>query len=178
MDNLGFNNMIVTNDVNIIKHCSSDDGIKYLCDFIALNEGSKNPFDITKDKNSISINLYPKDTKTLDDFYNNDFSINYYSKVIIKTNEIRITSTLIKKDGSHYTNELMRLIVNMHSHIRDKKNKRNYMLILILIIATIISMFFCRWILRRGRYQIGGFTPPEDIKTKEQIREEKLNKIL
>jgi len=49
---------------------------------------------------------------------------------------------------------------------------------LILIISTIISMFFCRWIIRRGRYHIGGFTPPEDIKTKEQIREEKLNKIL
>jgi len=111
--------MIVTTDKNIIKHCSSDDGIKFLCDFISLNEGSK--VDIYEEINSISINLYPKDAKTLDDFYNNDFSINYYSKVIIKTNEIRITSTLVRKDGTYYTNELMRLIVNMPSHIRDKK---------------------------------------------------------
>lgn len=51
------------------------------------------------------------------------------------------------------------------------------MLILILI-SSILSMFFCRWILRRGRYHIGGFTPPEDIKTIDQIREEKLNSIL
>lgn len=117
--------MIVTTDKNIIKHCSSDDGIKYLCDFISLNEGSK--VDLNKEKNGISItirqtiNLYPKDAKTLDDFYNNRFDINYYSKVIIKTNEIRITSTLVRKDGTYYTNELMNLIVNIPAHIRDKK---------------------------------------------------------
>lgn len=111
--------MIVTTDENIIKHCSSDDGLKYICDFIELNEGSK--VDISKEKNGISIKLYPKDAKTLDDFYNNRFDINYYSKVIIRTNEIRITSTLVTKDGNYYTNELMNLIVNMPSYIRDKK---------------------------------------------------------
>jgi len=51
-------------------------------------------------------------------------------------------------------------------------------MLIILIISSILSMLFCRWILRRGRYHIGGFTPPEDVKTIEQIREEKLNSIL
>lgn len=47
-----------------------------------------------------------------------------------------------------------------------------------MLIMTIISIYFCRWILRRGRYHVGGFTPPEDVKTDAQIREEKLKKIL
>ncbi len=128
--------MVVTQDKNIIEICKTDDALFYLCEFITYNEcGADFPFAFDKYKffrsgilsvegnETISINLFPKNTKTLDEFYGKGFSINYYSRVTISTKfgKISISNDVTRKDGTYYTEELKKFILNIESFIRDKK---------------------------------------------------------
>lgn len=139
--------MEINENKEVIDLCRSNEGLYYICEFISHNEtGGFSPKDANgKSINSksdvferfasgdihrskkyltgdvIEIKLYPKDAKTLDEWYGKDFSINYYAHVTIYGNRIFITNNLTREDGTLYTKELKDFILNIKSFFRDKK---------------------------------------------------------